>query len=132
MPRKSVITSAIACLSLIVAVAGMALSGGRFVVGRAVISPMAYLRDITNGAGASTGGSAGRALPPTDPASTGLDAVLAALGGSASYLPPSCPSKPIGGNGGGHGFAGAGGNGGASSADGHDGRDGLVIVTFLT
>src|SRR5262245_58605082 len=55
MPRKSVITSAIACLALVMAVAGMALSGGWFAVGRAVISPMADLRNITKGGGASTG-----------------------------------------------------------------------------
>ena len=110
MPRKSVITSAIACLSLIVAVAGMALSGGRFVVGRAVISPMAYLRDITNGAGASTA------------------ARYRIFTVSGSFTVPLGVTRMIIEARG----AGAGGNGGASSADGHDGRDGLVIVTFLT
>ncbi len=257
MSRKSIITSALTCLALIVAIAGMALSGGRFADGRSVVSPVAYLRTITNGAGTSTaasyhiftvsgsfavpsgvarmiieargagggggagangglgggggqggwvrvlvkvkagavyevtvgqggvggsaavagghgntggstkvrprgksvltaiatggdggligqscdfvfhngptpGGSAGSALPPTDPVSIGLDAVQAASGGPAAYLPPSCPSKPIGGKSGGHGFAGAGGIGGASPADGHDGWNGLVIVTFLS
>jgi len=257
MPRKSITTSALACLALIAALAGMAVSGSRFASGRSVVSPLAYLRSSTNGAGTSAaaryriltvsgsftvpsgitrmiieargagggggaganggigggggqggwvrvlvkvkagavyrvtvgqggvggsaavaggqgntggstkvgprgksvltaiatggtggllgqscdmvvhngptpGGSAGFALPPTDPASIGLDAVQAFSGGPAGYLPPACPSAPAGGNGGGQGFAGAGGHGGASSADGHDGHNGLVIVTFLS
>jgi len=257
MPRKSIITGALACLALTAALAGMTLSGIRLAGGHPVISPLAYLRSIAKGAGASSaagyriftvsgsftvpsgvtrmiieargagggggaganggigggggqggsvrvlvtvkpgavyqvtvgqggvggtagvagghgntggstavrprgksvltamatggtggmigqscdfvfhngltpGGSSGVATPPTDRASVGLDAIPAAAGGSAGYLPPACPSKPIGGTGGAHGFAGAGGHGGTSPSDGHDGRNGLVIVTFLS
>jgi hypothetical protein len=79
------------------------------------------------------GGSGGAALPPTDAASLGLEAVSPPAGGPSSYLPPACPSTPIGGKGGGRGFAGAGGDGGAgaSSGDGASGHGGLVLVTFL-
>ena len=53
MPRKSITTSALACLALIAALAGMAVSGSRFASGRSVVSPLAYLRSSTNGAGTS-------------------------------------------------------------------------------
>ncbi|HEX9518357.1 MAG TPA: hypothetical protein VF940_19520 [Streptosporangiaceae bacterium] len=79
------------------------------------------------------GGSGGDGLAPTDPASLGLDTAAPRSGISSSYLPPTCPSTPIGGTGGGRGFAGAGGDGGAgpSSGNGASGHGGLVLVTFL-
>src|SRR5260221_7399158 len=79
------------------------------------------------------GGSGGDGLAPTDPASVGLDTAAPRPGISSSYLPPTCPSTPIGGTGGGRGFAGAGGDGGGGPSAGHRaGRPGGgVVCTFL-
>ena len=89
--------------------------------------------DAASHNGPVPGGASGAFLPPSDAASTGLNAEAAFAGGPSSYLPPVCLSTPIGGNGGGPGFADAGGEGGpgASSGSGAKGHAGLVLVAFL-
>ncbi len=79
------------------------------------------------------GGIGGLGLPPTDPASLGLNAEVRLTGSSSSYLSASCPSTPFGGTGGGANVAGAGGAGGpgTSSGPGAGGHAGVALVFFL-